>query len=94
MFIIVELIIAFNFRSLRFGIFQAPPHKWLVLAVLSQVVFTIGLLQVDAIREAFGITWPTGGALAMILAFSAFVFVCMELVKAYFMKRQSRAENA
>jgi len=94
LFIIVELIIAFNFRSLRFSIFQAPPHKWLVLAILSQVVLTFVLLQIDSIRDAFGITWPTGGALGMILAFSGFVFVCMELVKAYFMKRQNRLENA
>jgi Ca2+-transporting ATPase len=87
LFIIVELVIAFNFRSLRFSIFQAPPHKWLVLAILSQVVLTAALLQVDAIRESFGIVWPSGGAVSMILAFSAFVFVCMELLKAYFRRK-------
>ncbi len=81
LFIIVELIIAFNFRSLRFSIFQAPPHKWLVLAILSQVVLTLVLLQIDSIRDAFGITWPSIGVLTMILAFSGFVFVCMEMLK-------------
>lgn len=94
LFIIVELIIAFNFRSLRFSIFQAPPHKWLVLAILSQVVLTLVLLQIDSIRDAFGITWPSIGAVTMILAFSGFVFVCMEMLKAYFLQRQKASERA
>lgn len=94
LFIIVELIIAFNFRSLRFSIFQAPPHKWLVLAILSQVVLTLVLLQIDSIRDAFGITWPSIGVLTMILAFSGFVFVCMEMLKAYFLRREKASERA
>lgn len=94
LFIIVELIIALNFRSLRFGIFKAPPHKWLVFAILSQVVLTFVLLQIDSIRGAFGIVWPSGGTLAMILAFSGFVFVCMEIMKTYFLQRQKAAERA
>lgn len=88
LFIIVELVIAFNFRSLRFSIFQAPPHKWLVFAIVSQFLMTIGLLQISSIREAFGIAWPDAGALSMILAFSVFVFICMELLKEYFRRRQ------
>ncbi len=33
LFIIIELVIALNFRSMRYSIFEAPPHKWLLLAL-------------------------------------------------------------
>ena len=59
LFIVIELIIALNFRSMRYSIFKTPPHLWLVLAILSQVVLTFALIQIPAIREAFGITRPS-----------------------------------
>lgn len=94
LFIMVELIVAFNFRSLRFSIFQAPPHKWLVLAVLSQMLLALGLLQIESIRQAFGIAWPSGGTIGMILAFSGLVFVCMEMLKVYFLSRRKAQDPA
>jgi len=39
LFIIIELIIALNFRSMRYSIFKLAPHKWLVLAILSADCF-------------------------------------------------------
>ena len=43
LFLFVELVIALNSRSLRYSFLKLRPHKWLVIAVLSQVVLTIGL---------------------------------------------------
>jgi len=82
LFIIVELVIALNFRSLRFSVFKVPPHRWLNLAILSQIILVAGLVQLPSVRESFGILRPSLSGLAIILAFSLFVFLAMEAVKA------------
>jgi P-type Ca2+ transporter type 2C len=87
LFIFIELIIAFNFRSMRYSIFKAPPHRWLVLAILSQVILTIVLVQISAIREAFGIFKPSLFDLKMILGFGLVIFVSMEVIKAVLRKK-------
>ena len=82
LFIIIELIIAFNFRSMRYSIFKAPPHKWLTIAILSQVVLTAVLIQIPTIREAFGINKPSASDMGIILGFGFVVFISMEVIKA------------
>ena len=59
LFVFVELIIAMSFRSLRYSLFQAPPHKWLVLAMAWELALFGVLIQFAAVREAFGIRMPT-----------------------------------
>ena len=86
LFIIIELIIALNFRSMRFSVFKLPPHKGLVLAVLSQVVLAFGLLLIPSFRKGFGVAIPTPGMMAVILGFGLVVFVIMELTKVYLRK--------
>jgi Ca2+-transporting ATPase len=90
LFIIVELVIALNFRSLRYSVFKVPPHRWLILAVLSQVVLIAGLIQIPTIRSSFGVLQPTLPMIGIILGFSAFVFLAMEAVKAVMRKKASR----
>jgi Ca2+-transporting ATPase len=90
LFIIVELVIALNFRSIRFSVFKAPPHRWLVLAILSQLVLVAAIIQIPSVQESFGVLVPTLSQLGIIFAFSVFVFVSMEIVKAAFKKRFSR----
>jgi Ca2+-transporting ATPase len=89
LFIIIELIIAFNFRSLRFSVFKVPPHKWLVAAIISQFILTALLIQIPALRDSFGILKPSASDLAMIIGFGAFVFASMEIVK-LFLRKKSR----
>jgi Ca2+-transporting ATPase len=91
LFISVELAIAMNFRSLRFSVFKVPPHRWLVLAILSQVVIVSALIQVPAIRKSFGVLRPDLSMLAIILGFTAFVFLAMEAVKAVMRRREARS---
>jgi len=90
LFIIVELVIALNFRSLRFSVFKVPPHRWLVLAILSQVILIGVLIQSPTIRSSFGVLRPTLPMIGTILGFSAFVFLAMEAVKAMMRKRATR----
>jgi Ca2+-transporting ATPase len=90
LFIIVELVIALNFRSMRFSVFQVPPNRGLVLAILSQIALTGIVIQFPAVRDAFGVQEPTLGMLAVIAAFSLFVFVSMEVVKVLFRRTLRR----
>ncbi len=87
LFLIVELIIALNSRSLRYSFFKLRPHKWLVIAVASQVLLTAGLLMIPSIRSGFGVLLPTPMDIAIALAFGAFVFLSMEGIKAYLRRR-------
>ena len=89
LFIIIELAIALNFRSLRFSVFKVPPHRALVLAILSQVLLVSGLVQFPAIRNSFGIEMPTLPMIGMIVGFSALVFLAMEVVKRLMGKRMA-----
>lgn len=91
LFIIIELIIALNFRSMRYSIVKAPPHLWLIIAILSQILLTTLLIQIPFLRSAFGIMKPTWPDLRIILGFGIFVFICMELVKAIIRRKMMAA---
>lgn len=82
MFILMELAIAMNFRSMRYSVFKAPPHRWLGLALFWELVLIAVLVHVPSVRGAFGIAMPTAGDIGAIAGFSLLVFVVMETVKA------------
>ena len=87
MFVIIELILAMNFRSLRYSIFEAPPHKWLLIAIVWELVLIAVLVQFESVREAFGINMPTLGDVGFVLALGVGVFISIEIVKAVLRKR-------
>jgi hypothetical protein len=74
---------------MRYSIFKSPPHMWLVLSILSQVILTAVLIQIPSIRESFGIIKPTFSDLQIILGFGIVVFIAMEIVKAILRKKMS-----
>ena len=90
LFIFIELIIALNFRSMRYSIFKAPPHKWLILSIVSQVILTTVLIQFPVIQDAFGITKPSFSTLSIIFCFGVFIFITMEILKAVLRARLSK----
>ncbi len=94
LFIFIELIIALNFRSMKYSIFKAPPHLWLILAILSQLVLTILLVQIPAIQEAFGITKLSFSALKVILGFGVIVFISMEVIKFVLRRKMALSRRA
>ena len=81
MFIVVEFMIALNFRSLRFSVFQAPPHKWLLIALFWEVVLIVVLIQIPAMRESFGVRMPEASDIMLICGFGLVVSSAMEAVK-------------
>ncbi|MFH1043996.1 MAG: cation-translocating P-type ATPase [Pseudomonadota bacterium] len=93
LFVFVELIISMSFRSLRYSLFQAPPHKWLMLAIAWELALFGVLIQIPAVRETFGIRMPTWPDLAMALAVSALVVFAIELTKAYLRATTGRLDR-
>ncbi len=81
LFIVTEIIIALNLRSMRFSIITAPPHGWLVAASLWEVLLIAGLMHIPAVRQTFGVTMPSLAQLGVIVAFGVVVWCSMELVK-------------
>ncbi len=90
LFIIIELIIAMNFRSMKYSIFKAPPHKWLILALIWEIILIAILIQIPSVREAFGIKKPSFSDLKIIIGFGMVVFISMEGVKAILRKKLAR----
>ncbi|HEX2115461.1 MAG TPA: cation-translocating P-type ATPase [Alphaproteobacteria bacterium] len=81
MFVIIELILALNFRSLRYSIVEVLPHKWLLIAIAWELALIAGLLQLDAVRDAFGIGMPSWGDVGFVLMLGMGVLVSVEIVK-------------
>ena len=89
LFVIIELIIALNFRSMRYSIFKARPHKWLLLAIVWEVILIVVLIQIPSVRDAFGIIKPSFSDLQIILGFGIIVFISMEVIKVILRKKMS-----
>ncbi len=83
LFVFVELIIAVTFVSLRHSLFQAPPHKWLLLAMGWELALFVVLIQFAFVRETFGIRMPTWPDVGTALAVSAIVVAAIEATKAF-----------
>jgi Ca2+-transporting ATPase len=94
LFVIIELVVASNFRSMRFSVLKAPPHKWLVLAIVWEIVLVAGLIQVPTVREAFGIKKPSFEDLEILFVFAAVVFISMEIIKAFIKRKRPVARRA
>ncbi len=94
LFIIIELIIALNFRSMRYSIFKAPPHKWLLLALAWELLLIFVLIQFPSVRDAFGINKPSSNDLGIILGFGVIVFISMEVIKAILRRRMAVTRRA
>ena len=88
MFVFIELIIAINFRSLRYSLIQAPPHKWLLLAIFWELVLIFVLMQFPGVLSAFGITMPSVADLLMILGLGFGIVIVIEIAKAVFRKKE------
>ena len=89
MFIIIELVIALNFRSLKFSVFKVPPHRLLVLTIVWELALISVLVHIPSVRDSFGIHIPSLADLGIIFGFSLFVFLAMEALKALLRRRMA-----
>jgi Ca2+-transporting ATPase len=81
MFVIIELILALNFRSLHYSLLEVRPHKWLIIAIVWELALITALLQLDSVRDAFGIAMPTWDDVGFVLVLGAGVLASVEVVK-------------
>ena len=91
MFVGVELVIALNCRSLVFSIFTVPPHKWLVIAMACELLLIAVIVQIPAVRQAFGIAIPALGDVALIAAIGLMVMMIIEATKVLLRRYRSAA---
>jgi len=87
LFIIIELVVALNCRSLIYSIFKAPPHKWLIIALAWEIVLIGVLIQIPTVREAFGIMKPSLSDMTIIISFGLLIFVIIEVTKVILRKK-------
>ncbi len=87
LFIIIELVIAINCRSLIDSIFKAPPHKWLLIALAWELALIAVLIQIPTVRKAFGIIIPSFSDLSIIIGFGLIVFTIIEATKVILRKK-------
>ena len=94
MFVIIELILAMNFRSLRYSILKAPPHKWLLIAIGWEFALIAVLLQFESVRESFGINMPTWSEVGYVVLLGIGIMVTIELAKLVLRKRRDALARA
>ena len=87
LFVIIELMLAMNFRSLRFSMLEAPPHKWLLIAIAWELALITVLLQFESVREAFGINMPTWSDVGFVLLLGVGIMITIEIVKLVLRRR-------
>ena len=87
MFVFIELLIALNFRSLRYSIFRTPPHAWLWAAVGATLLLTAATLAIPDVREAFGLGMPSIGDAWILGMLALLVIGSIETAKALLRRR-------
>jgi len=92
MFIGIELAIALNCRSLTHSFLEVKPHRWVILAVISQALLTTVLMLIPPARSALGIVFPTTIDLTWILIAAVETVVSIELLKKYWKLRPASAQ--
>ncbi|MBE9537005.1 MAG: cation-translocating P-type ATPase [Proteobacteria bacterium] len=80
-FILVELVLALNLRSLRFSSFRFPPHRLLVVSVALSLAITFYAMSFDAVRSAFGVAVPGMELAGIGFIIGLVVTIAIELVK-------------
>jgi len=86
-FVITELVIALHLRSVRYSVFRAPPHKWLLIALAWEIIILVVLLQFPTLLDTFGITKPSLEDIWIILGACVALTLGMESVKAILRRR-------
>ena len=80
-FIFFELVVALSCRSLKYNILKVKPHRTLLLVVLGEVIFTVILFSIPAVREAFGIGGIGLIEILLVIFMSFVVLISIELTK-------------
>ena len=80
-FVITEFVISLNLRSVKYSIFKAPPHKWLLLSIAFNIVALVVLIQIPAVLDTFGVRRLLPSDLGIIIGSCVVITIGMEVVK-------------
>jgi Ca2+-transporting ATPase len=87
-FVLLELAIALNCRSLKYPITKVKPHKLLSAAIFWEVLLITALLAfVPAVLDAFEIVFPTLLDIGIAVGLCLVVFTCIEFTKRYIISK-------
>ena len=89
LFVIIELVMALNFRSLRYSIFRLPPHGWLSGSVIVSCAITFLVLKIPSVRESFGVAGPNLHGMLIVLAVAVWVTFSTEMTKMFIRKKSA-----
>jgi Ca2+-transporting ATPase len=78
---------------MRYSIFKAPPHKWLILALIWELVLITVLVQFSSVRDAFGIIKPSASDLGVSIGLGVVLFISMEVIKAILRRKYLLKES-
>ena len=81
--IMIELLIAISFRSLKYSAFRVGIHKnkFLILAIISSLLMQLCILYIPALHGPFRITYPSIQDWLFSLMSAVAVFASIEIVK-------------
>ncbi|MEM4314960.1 MAG: cation-translocating P-type ATPase [Nitrososphaerota archaeon] len=92
MFIVNELILALNCRSLAHSIFKVRPHKWLWLAILWEIVLITTIMLIPGGPETLRLIPPSPNDLTWMLGGGAILFTAVEITKVVISHRGTEAK--
>jgi len=81
LFVLLELAMALNLRSLRYSVLEAPPHAWLVASVIVSAAVTFLVVALPPMQAAFGVTLPRLENIEIVMVVVLVVTVLSELIK-------------
>jgi Ca2+-transporting ATPase len=81
LFIAIELVVALNCRSLRHSVLKVRPHKWLVIAVLWELLLITLLVSHPVTRTLLHLTVPTVDDVLWCVAGGLATFASIEALK-------------
>lgn len=81
-FVFLELVVALNSRSLRETVLKLRPHKWLILAVLWEVLLLLSIIYIiPGGAEVLGVVKIPFHDYELMLSAALAVFISMEITK-------------
>ena len=87
-FVFFELILAVTCRSLKYTIIETRPHKFLLLAIVWEILLLIALLSFPATRQALGVIETEPYSFTLAATLSIITLISIEGTKLLLQRRE------
>jgi len=89
-----ELVLALNCRSLKYTLSEAKPHKFLLLAILWEIILILILASVPTMRQAFGLVSVGVFEVGLIIGLCLIVLLSIEITKRFLRIEEIRSMSS